>query len=673
MTDDLMNADDPVWGTPVLTKPVREQYQPVASNHGRRGEHSSPRRPETTILVRAFNEERWLPEVLASIDEQTYRDFELLLVDSGSIDRTREIFAGHGGRVIRMRSDDFTFGHSLNVGIREARGSFIVILSAHAIPTNPTWLERLITPLRQPNTAMVFGGQRGHELSKFSEARDFERIFPAKPQLMNEYEVFVNNANSAIRRDLWEQHQFDEGLPGLEDAEWAKHWVLRDMEVRYEADASIFHIHTESWPQVRHRFYREGIGGRWTTVRIIRNIPGEILRELWWTICDLALSLREGRLRRLAGGIFTYRYHKTVGIVKGILDSRRITNPSKRAEIYYRTGFPALTIRGPHDAVIEQRSIPTLKPGEILVRVAYEGICATDLEIFEGRLGYYKSGMAKYPIVPGHESSGTVVSLGKRVTKFNEGDRVVVECIQGCGACRDCQDDSAIKCSERREVGVMGKDGGYSMYLVTHARYAHKVPDGVTLAKAALAEPLAVVIKALRRLGATESETPRRCAVVGAGTIGHLVARVLAQRGHSVTVFDRETSRLALLEDVAETSTSFENLSEFDWLVEATGDQAALTALLEKSRTGATLLLMGFPYANHNFTFESIVGFDKAVVGSVGSNGSDFDEALATLPFLETKPFLQSSYALEDYESAWADVRSRAHIKVMLRIDPAAT
>jgi len=368
---------------------------------------------------------------LASIDEQTYRDFELLLVDSGSIDRTREIFAGHGGRVIRMRSDDFTFGHSLNVGIREARGSFIVILSAHAIPTNPTWLERLITPLRQPNTAMVFGGQRGHELSKFSEARDFERIFPAKPQLMNEYEVFVNNANSAIRRDLWEQHQFDEGLPGLEDAEWAKHWVLRDMEVRYEADASIFHIHTESWPQVRHRFYREGIGGRWTTVRIIRNIPGEILRELWWTICDLALSLREGRLRRLAGGIFTYRYHKTVGIVKGILDSRRITNPSKRAEIYYRTGFPALTIRGPHDAVIEQRSIPTLKPGEILVRVAYEGICATDLEIFEGRLGYYKSGMAKYPIVPGHESSGTVVSLGKRVTKFNEGDRLSSSAFKG--------------------------------------------------------------------------------------------------------------------------------------------------------------------------------------------------------------------------------------------------
>src|SRR6267143_5681713 len=178
--------------------------------------------PETTVLIRAFNEERWLPEVLKAIDKQSYRDFEVLLVDSGSVDRTRDIVAASSGRVVRMRSDDFTFGHSLNVGIGEARGSFIVILSAHAIPTGDQWLERLIAPLRRPETAMVFGGQRGHALSKFSEARDFERIFPGKPQLMDEYDVFVNNANSAIRRDLWKLRQFDEGLPGLEDAEWAK-------------------------------------------------------------------------------------------------------------------------------------------------------------------------------------------------------------------------------------------------------------------------------------------------------------------------------------------------------------------------------------------------------------------------------------------------------------------
>ena len=657
----------------ILAASVVEQYQGSSSDRSWQNSVSDVKAPETTIVIRAFNEERWLPEVLDAIDRQRYRDFEVLLVDSGSLDRTREIVAARGGRVVRMRSDDFTFGHSLNVGIQEARGSFIAIVSAHAIPTGDQWLERLISPLRQPNTAMVFGGQRGHAISKFSEARDFERVFPEEPQLMDDDHSFVNNANSAIRRDLWELHKFDEGLPGLEDAEWARYWIPLGKEVWYEPEASIFHVHTESWAQVRHRFYREGIAGRWTSVRIIRNIPREIFRELWWTVLDLWLAARQSRLGSLAGEIGRYRYHKAFGIVKGILDSRTITNPSKRAELYYKTGFPALAIRGPHDASLEQRSIPTLKPGEILVRVAYEGICATDLEIFEGRLGYYKSGMAKYPIVPGHESSGTVVSLGKRVTAFTEGDRVVVECIQGCGACADCQRDSAITCRERREVGVIGVDGGYASYLVTRARYAHKVPASVSLAQAALAEPLAVVIKALHRLGASASgDTPKRCAVVGAGTIGHLAARVLSLRGHEVTVFDRETARLSLLTGVATTATSLDDLDQFEWLVEATGDQSALTSLLERSATGATLLLMGLPYAHHNFSFESIVGFDKTVVGSVGSNGADFDEALVTLPLLDTSAFLQVSYPLEDYERAWAAVRSRAHIKVMLKIDPSA-
>src|SRR4029077_20833070 len=137
--------------------------------------HTGIQPPETSIVIRAFNEERWLPEVLSAIDRQSYRDFEVLLVDSGSLDRTRDIAAAHGARIIRLRSEDFTFGHSLNLGIRGARGTFIVIVSAHAIPTDEQWLERLITPLRQPENAMVFGGQRGHAVSKFSESRDFER------------------------------------------------------------------------------------------------------------------------------------------------------------------------------------------------------------------------------------------------------------------------------------------------------------------------------------------------------------------------------------------------------------------------------------------------------------------------------------------------------------------
>ena len=134
-------------------------------------------KPETSIVIRAVNEERWLPEVFDALARQRYRDFEVLLVDSGSIDRTRDIAAANGARIVRLRAEDFTFGHSLNVGVREARGRFIAILSAHAIPANEDWLERLVAPLRSDTVSMVYGGQRGHQISKFSEARDFERLF----------------------------------------------------------------------------------------------------------------------------------------------------------------------------------------------------------------------------------------------------------------------------------------------------------------------------------------------------------------------------------------------------------------------------------------------------------------------------------------------------------------
>jgi 2-desacetyl-2-hydroxyethyl bacteriochlorophyllide A dehydrogenase len=629
--------------------------------------------PETSIVIRTLNEERWLPEVFAALDRQTYRDFEVLVVDSGSVDRTREIAAANGARITRLRSEDFTFGHALNVGIREARGDFIAIISAHAIPADEHWLERLLSPLREDDVAMVTGGQIGHEVSKFSEARDFERVFPSRDVVMDEDRPLANNANSAIKRELWQQYPFDEGLPGLEDIGWAKHWINRNRRIVYESTAAIVHVHTETWPQVRRRYYREGIAARWVRVKILRHIPGEILREVAWCLHDLWLATTRRKLPSLAAQIMRFRYEKLVGTVQGILDSRWFSNPARRAEIFFDQRFPAVVVHGPQKARIEERRVPSLRPGEVLVRVSFVGICGTDLEIFEGSLGYYRSGLAKYPIVPGHEMSGTVVVVGPRVTGLSEGTRVVVECIQGCGECAACARDEAIRCAERREVGVIGQDGGYAEYVVTRARYVHAVPDGVSQAQAALAEPLAVVIKGLRRLGSQAAgDLPRTCAVVGAGTIGHLAARVLSLRGHTVTVFDRERARLAMLGDGIAREQTLRELDRFDWIVEATGDQGILDTLLGGAATGATLLLLGLPYSHQSLSFESIVTFDRSIIGSVGSNAADFREALRTLPMIDASVFLGTRFPLTGFEEAWEKFRSKSALKVMLQPDPGA-
>jgi threonine dehydrogenase-like Zn-dependent dehydrogenase/glycosyltransferase involved in cell wall biosynthesis len=621
--------------------------------------------PETSIIIRAMNEERWLPDVFAALDIQKYRDFEVLLVDSGSVDRTRDIGAANGARIVRLRTEDFTFGHSLNVGIEEARGKFMAIISAHAIPADADWLEGIIAPLRRDDVAMVYGGQRGHEQSKFSEWKDFNRVFPKWPKPVKNPAPFANNANSSIKKELWHQHRFNEMLPGLEDIEWAKHWMEEGLKVAYEPNATVIHIHTETWPQVRRRYQREAIAARWINVRLLRHIPVEIARELIWCAGDLRTAFRQRRLLELTGQILRFRYEKTVGTVWGIISSKAMKDPRLREEMFGRQEFRALVARAPGNVAIEERFVPGIKPGEVLVRVSHVGLSSADIDMLD-------RASTTFPIVPGHELSGTIVSVGPRPTALVEGDRVVVESNQGCGECAACKRDEVVNCRESSTVGQVGRDGGCAEYFVTRARYVHKIPDNVPLEAAWLVEPLAFVLKGLRRLGAAAATNAKRCVVIGAGTVGHLVTRVLAARGHTVRVIDLDQRRLDALADVASTSKSIDGLEGADWLIEATGRHTALTQLLERAPSGATLLLLGLPYEGHRTDFEAVVTRDGAVIGSVGSSSRDFKEALQLLPALDTSAFAQARFPLSRYSEALAVARSGAALKVVLMTESAA-
>lgn len=629
--------------------------------------------PDVSIVVRAFNEERHLPALFDGIDAQRYRDFEVILVDSGSFDHSREIGVARGARLVTLKPEDFTFGHSLNEGIRQAQGRFIAIVSAHTKPMHEDWLGNLVAPLRDERTAMVYGMQRGVAESKFGECRDFERTFGRAPRELVPPHYFANNANSAIRRDLWERHGFDESLPGLEDIAWAKHWMTEGFRVIYQPTAGIFHIHTETWPQVRRRYYREGQAARWIGVRSRRDLAGEVVRETASLIGDIVAAGSRGAFGAL-GEIVRFRYEKLRGTVGGVWSGALMENPATRASFLFSGAQQALVIRGPGQIALEDASVAPLKPGEVLVRSAYVGVCATDLEILDGELGYYKNGEAHYPIVPGHEFSGTVAAVGSRVADIVPGDRVVVECIQGCGECAACRRGNSIGCDQRTEVGVIRRNGGSQEYMTTPGRFVHKLPDGVHLADAALCEPLAVVMKGLRRLSrACSLDQPRRIAIVGGGPIGHLAARVLVRRGHAVSVFDRDPRRLAFFAGTEiERRQDLDELHAYDAVIEATGDPDVLGVILHRSAPGSALLLLGLPYARRPFSFETIVGYDKTVVGSVGSAAEDFAEAVTVLEGLDTSAFRQMVVPLSRFEQAWAAARARDFLKVMLKVDPSA-
>ena len=157
--------------------------------------------PETSIVIRTRNEERHLGRLLEAIREQTYTAWEILLVDSGSTDATLEVAHRYipESHIHHIAPHEFTYGRSLNLGCRQARGRYLVFVSAHTYPVNNTWLSNLVRPFDDPMVAMVYGRQRGVAFSRLSEERDLERMFGVTSKVLID-EPFGHNANSAVRR-----------------------------------------------------------------------------------------------------------------------------------------------------------------------------------------------------------------------------------------------------------------------------------------------------------------------------------------------------------------------------------------------------------------------------------------------------------------------------------------
>lgn len=627
--------------------------------------------PETSIIIRAFNEERHLPRLFEEIKKQKYQDFETIVVDSGSIDLTCEIARSLADKLVQIMRRDFTFGYSLNMGIRNCKGQFVVIVSAHAFPVTDQWLGSLITPLRDERTAMVYGRQVGTSGSKFGEVQDFSRIFGTKRLVHTKESFFANNANSAVRRDLWAQYPFDETLPGLEDIDWAKHWIEVGYDVIYVPEAVIYHLHDESWRQLRHRYYREAVASKWIGLKGPQDIPREFFNGVKHLLQDFWLSQKQRKPNGAFKEIIRFRIFKAWGTAQGLWQTNTFADPQARENMFFSKTCRAVVVDRAGHALLTEIEIPIVKPSDVLIKVAYEGVCGTDLEIFGGTLSYYKTGIAKYPIIPGHEFSGRVVKVGANVTGISVGDKVTVECIQSCGVCDDCLRNNWTACKERRELGVIGLNGGYAEYVVVPGHFVHRLPRNVTLRQAILCEPLAVVLKGLKRLEKTfVISDQRRCIVVGAGPIGHLLAQILNLRGHQVDVYDRNATRRSYFGgNNIRVCDNLENLFPYNVLIDATGAPEALDKMLHNSPPGSVMLLLGLPYARREYSFEDIVSYDKTVIGSVGSSAQEFEEALQLLPQIDMNRFLQCVYPLEKFQAAWEAFRERRYLKVLLEID----
>lgn len=175
---------------------------------------------------------------------------------------------------------------------------------------------------------------------------------------------------------------------------------------------------------------------------------------------------------------------------------------------------------GPDQIVTRSVPVPTLSPGWALVKVAYNGICGTDLGIVHGN-----HPRAQAPLVLGHEMSGTVADPG--TTGLAEGTPVVAEPLMSCGRCRACRTGSTHVCRSLTMYGI-DQPGAMAQYVALPASVLHPVPAAVSLRMAALCEPLAVAVHSVRTSGMLTGDV---VAIYGAGPIGVLTALVARHLG----------------------------------------------------------------------------------------------------------------------------------------------
>jgi rhamnosyltransferase len=257
---------------------------------------------------------------------------EVVLVDSGSTDKTVEIAKKYGCRITHIKKEEFTYGRSLNVGCALAKGDYLVFISGHCIPTDETWLDEICRPLVDGDVSYSYGRQVGKGTTKYSESCHFDKWFPEYSKIPQEG-FFCNNANAAITHEVWAKYKFDEGLTGLEDMYLAKQLVQSGEQIGYTSSASVYHLHDETWHQLRIRYEREA----YALHQIMPEVQVTIL-DFWrylfsGVLNDLSRAIGEKLFFSKFIEIILFRFNHYWGSYKGNHLTRKLS--AKRKHNYF--------------------------------------------------------------------------------------------------------------------------------------------------------------------------------------------------------------------------------------------------------------------------------------------------------------------------------------------------
>lgn len=247
--------------------------------------------PRVSVVMRCKNSDWVIHQSLAALYSQAFTDFELIVLDSGSIDRTLEIVARYPHRLVRIPADDYIPGPVLNRGIEVARGEIVVLLNSDGVLLGPNALGHLVAAFDDPDVVAALARQVPRPESDPWVRREYGLSFPARGNPPPW--ITLSAVTAGLRRSAWAEHPFYRDAWGSEDTEWGAWARSRGMTVRYIPDALVMHSHNYTLRQLYGRRFIEGEADA-LIYRKTASLTAAVLRMGWWSARDALASIRGG-------------------------------------------------------------------------------------------------------------------------------------------------------------------------------------------------------------------------------------------------------------------------------------------------------------------------------------------------------------------------------------------
>ena len=322
---------------------------------------------------------------------------------------------------------------------------------------------------------------------------------------------------------------------------------------------------------------------------------------------------------------------------------------------------------GIRDLRCEELPIPQFKEDEVLIRVAYAGICGSDLHIYNKQMF-----IQNIPETMGHEFVGRIEAVGSLVSGFSKGDAVIANPMVSCGHCPACQKKHFNCCENLGFIGEV-RPGCFAEYIVLPKDALISIPNGCDLRKFALAEPLAVALNVLERLSPKPDE---KLAIVGAGPIG-LLCILLAKKLYQVndvSCIGRSAFRLKLAESLgAKAYDHFPDKISFDAMIEAAGNQTCLDAAITHCAVCGRIALVSVYEADRlSLDLNLLVGRQISLIGCNCYDRYHLEKAVSLIAHadIDVAPLISAEYDLSDCDQAFRFInqKEKAAAKVLFKM-----